>query len=295
MPHPAPACKFTLNGGIIGAMFSHGTKVWLFLIGICLSFLVLGERWGGRTGLLTGFLLAVAVNSLIFFLGESRILSRFGARRLKGRDPWGLRDKVLELSRKLNQAEPSLALIEHPAATAFSVGFSTRRPCLCVTTGLLEKLSPQELEAVLAQQLCHVGRMDNFGFSVTSVLANTIMSLGQFLDSLWPPNFFLGKKQKPFLTLFSPIGWLIIRAVVRSSTYFDNDRQGAELIQSRDRLGEVLWRLEGLAQTQPLDVPPCTSHLFIVNPEGFRQRNFFLRSHPPLSERLKKLTGASTV
>lgn len=275
-------------------MFSTGTKVWLFLVGICVGFLILGEELGGRTGLLIGFFVAVAINALIFFLGETSILARFGARPLKGRDAWGLHTRVENLSKELETRAPSLYLMDSPTATAFSVGVA-RRPSLCVTTGLLDKLTTEEIEAVLAQQLCHLTRMESFGFGVSSVLANTLMGVGQFLDTLWPPNFFLDRKQKPFLTLFSPLGWLIIRAVINRSTYSENDRAAADLLKSRERLGEVLWKLEGLAQTRPLEVPPCTSHLFIVNPEGFRQKNFFLRSHPPLSERLRTLIGTPTV
>lgn len=290
-----PRLAFTGGRRDHSAMFSNGTKVWLFLVGICVGFLILGEELGGRTGLFLGFLVAVTINALIFFMGETSILSRLGARKLKGRDAWGLQDRIEAMARELETPPPQLYLMESPTATAFSVGFSGRRTSLCVTTGLLEKLTPDEVEAVLAQQLCHLTRMESFGFGVSSVLANTLMGVGQFLDTLWPPNFFLDRKQKPFLTLFSPLGWLIIRAVINRSTYSENDRAAADLLKSRERLGEVLWKLEGLAQTRPLEVPPCTSHLFIVNPEGFRQKNFFLRSHPPLADRLRTLIGTPTV
>lgn len=280
---------------MIPGMVSRGTKVWVFLLLVCLSFLAVGERFGGRAGLLTGFLLAVGLNAVIFFFGESRILSRLNARMIRGRDAWGLRPRIDALCEKLNVRPPHLFVMESPSVTAFSVGFAVRRPCLCVSTGLLQKLDERELEAVLAQQLCHVGRLDSFSFGVAGVLANTLLGFAQVLDLLWPPNYFLGRKQTPFLTLASPLGWLILRVVVNRSTYLENDRAAADLLGDRQRLGEVLWKLEGLAQTRPLEVPPCTSHLFVVNPEGFRQKNFFLRSHPPLADRLRSLIGTPTV
>ena len=239
--------------------------------------------------------MAIGLNTLVFFWGESRILSRFGAKPLQGNDPWGLRSLIEKLSIQLGIYPPALYVMEASTATAFSFGFSLKKPCVCVSTALLEKLSPAELEAVMAQQLCHVSRMDSFLFGVTGVLANSLMNLGEFLDSFWPPRFFFEKRQKPFLTLLSPLGWLIIRGVVSRSTYYDNDRAAAHLISSRERLGEVLWRLEGLAQTRPLQVPPCTAHFFIVNPEGNRQKNPFFRTHPPLNERLRTLMGTPSV
>lgn len=276
-------------------MLSNETKVWVFMVSSCLGLLFLGQHFGGRLGLFMGLLLALALNTLVFLWGESKILQRFQARRLEGVDPWGVLLLVEKLSHQMGLSVPALFLVDAKTPTAFSVGFSLRRPCLCLSTGLLEKLNTQELEAVLAQQLCHISRMDSFFFGISSVLANTLMNFGQFLDAIWPPNFFFEKKQKPFLTLLSPLGWAIIRSVINRSTYYENDRAAADLINSRERLGAVLWRLEGLAQAIPMSVPPCTAHFFIVNPEGGRQKNFFLKSHPPLNERLRTLMGTPSI
>lgn len=275
-------------------MFSSRTKVWFFLACLSLGFLFFGEHWGGRAGLLVGFLLAVGFNALIFFRGDPRLLQTLGARPLKGRDPWGLADKVEALCTSLKMPSPDLFLIENATPSLFSVSFSKKSPALCLSTGLLEKLSESELEAGLAQQLCLIREMDHFGFQVTGLLSRALMEIAQFLDGLWPANFFFGKNQKPFTALFSPLGWLILRWHLKSTTHYENDRAAADLIQSRERLGELLWRMEGLSQASPLEVPPGTSHFFIVQPEGGQQKNFFLRGHPPMSLRLRSLIGTPT-
>ena len=281
-------------------MFSNGTKVLLFVIVLSLGILMMGEHWGGRPGLLVGLLFALGLNALVFFFGETRLLRSLGAQPLNGLDPWGLRASVDRFSQELRMNPPALYLMEHPSATIFGLGFAAQRACICVSTGLLAKLSSQELDAALAQQLCCLNRIDRFGFAAMSVVANTLMAMGLFLDRLWPPNVLfnrskLNQRQQPFLTLLSPFGWLVIRLVVRKAMFYDSDAAAAELIHSRQRVGEVLWRLEGLAQTLPLLVPPCTSHFFIVHPEGHRQGNFFLRTHPTLAERLRTLMGTPTV
>lgn len=272
-------------------MFSNSTKVWLFIIFSCLLFLILGYWFGGRFGLFLGLIISVAFNALIFLYGENKLLKLFSARRLKGQDGWGLTAKLANLSTQLEIQPPALYLIESPTATAFSIGFAWRKPCLCLSSGLLEKFSDEEITAVLAHQLCHIQRMDSFSFGVTSVIANSLVGLGEFLDQLWPPNYFLNKKQTPFLTCFSPLGWLIIHGVINDNTYFENDLAAADLVKSRMAIGRMLWRLDGNAQTSPLLVPPCTSHLFIVNPEGFSRQNFFLKNHPHIESRLQKLMG----
>src|SRR3954462_6553700 len=54
-----------------GAMFSNYTKVWIFIVGLCLFFLVAGYKFGGRLGLLLGLAAAIAIHILIFFYGEN--------------------------------------------------------------------------------------------------------------------------------------------------------------------------------------------------------------------------------
>lgn len=276
-------------------MFSLATKVWLFLIALCLTLLIVGFEAAGRAGLLFGFIGAVALVALIFVFGESRLLAGFSARRWRGQDPWGLLSLIDRTSQKIGGPTPQLYLIESDAVTAFSLAFSLQKPLICVSTGLLQKLTPEEVEAVVVHQVCHVHRFESFSFGVVTILANSLMGLGLFFDQFWPVNLFVSRKQSPFLSLFSPIGWALTRSVVRKRTYFETDLEAASVLENRDRLGEVLWRLQGLAETRPLTVPPGTSHLFIVDPQGFTQKNFFLRAHPPLQDRLRELIGAPNV
>lgn len=266
-------------------MINNNTKVWIFILTSSLTLLVAGYQLGERLGLLIGFLLALLLNFFVFFYGESRVLAKLNAQRLRGQDAWGLLDKVAKYSAQLSMPAPAVYIAPHASANAFCVGRSWRRGSLGFTAGLLQKLDEAELEAVVAHQLCHIRRLDTFAFSVSSTLANAIVGLGQFLDNLLP------YKLQFFMPILSPLGWLIIKSVVVEKSFFENDLMASELLESRHRLGEVLWRMEGLAQTQPLEIPPCTSHLFIVNPEGFNQKNLFLKSHPAIEVRLQKLMG----
>ncbi len=267
------------------------TKVWIFILSTSLFLLVLGYNVGDRLGLLFGFLSALLLNALVFIYGENHLLTKMKAKKLSGQDPWGLLDLVKKLSAEIGLLPATIYTTNHHSVSAFCVGHTWKRGSLCFTMGLLETLDAKELEAVVAHQLCHIRRLDTFGFGVSSTLANSIVGIGQFLDSFWPARWIGIKNQKPFLYLFSPLGWLIIKLAVGQKAFFENDLMASQLIEDRTRVGEALWRLEGLAQTRPLYVPPCTSHLFIVNPEGFGQRNMFLKSHPSIERRIKKLLG----
>lgn len=266
-------------------MQSTSTKVWVFILSSSLALLVVGYQLGERLGLMIGFMFAVLLNFMVFFYGESRVLAKLNAKRLKGQDAWGLLDLVGSFSEQLGVPVPSVYLIPDASANAFAVGHSWKKGSLGFTQGLLQTLDQDELEAVVAHQLCHIRRLDTFAFGVSSTLANSVVGLGQFLDS------FLPYRLQFFMPLLSPIGWLIIKLVVGEKSFFENDLMASQLMGDRVRLGEALWRLEGLAQTRPLVIPACTSHLFMVNPEGFKQRNLFLKSHPPIEVRIQKLMG----
>lgn len=266
-------------------MMNNNTKVWIFILSSSLALLIIGYQLGERLGLLIGFLLAVILNFFVFFYGESRVLSKLNAKRLKGQDAWGLITKVEKISAQLGMPAPAVFITPHNSTNAFCVGQTWKKSSLGVTQGLLARLSEAELEAVVAHQLCHIRRLDTFAFGVSSVLANSVVGLGQFLDLALPYRL------QFFMPLFSPLGWFIIKSVVGEKSFFENDLMASEILESRTILGEVLWRMEGLAQTQPLEVPPCTSHLFMVNPESFNQKNLFLKAHPAIEIRLQKLMG----
>lgn len=273
-------------------MTANSTKVWIFILMSSLTLLLLGFELGERWGLFVGFLCAVGLNFFVFFYGESQILRSLRAKQVKGQDPWGLEEILKKYSAHLGVKPPDLYLIPSETETAFCVNHLWRRGSLAITSALAQNFSKEDLEAVLAYSLCSLNRMDTFAVGVTSTLANALIGLGRLLDHFWPPNYFLLKKQKqrPFLKLFSPLSWTLIKIANSHKHYFANDLQAAELIHDRFRVAEVLWRLEGLAQTQPLRPPPCSSHLFIVNPEGYRQKLLF-KSHPSIEVRLQKLMG----
>lgn len=267
-------------------------KVWMFIALLSLAHLFVGYKIAGRLGLFVGFTMAVILNIMIFFFGETQLLARMRARKLSGQDPWGLNDIVKKYAKLVGLAAPSVYLMEHMTATAFSIGRPWKRGSICVSTGLLKDFTPQEVEAILVNQVCHIKRSDTFSFGVTSTIANSFVGLAQFLDHLWPVNWFKGPlHHRPFATLLSPLAWIVIRFAVSDRNYFESDDLAVSLLTDRKALAQALWKLEGLSHTKPLHVPPCTSHLFIVNPEGLRETNWFFLTHPKMENRIRRLLG----
>lgn len=280
-----------MQRGKIRLMKSNPTKVWLFILLTSITFIVIGHQFAGRMGLFLGLVFSLTMNFFLFFYGENRLLEQLGAQRWKGQDPWGLSQILTDVCRQLSIKRPMLCVFENNTVTAFSLSLPWGRSSVAFSTGLLKKLSPEEVQTILIHQISHIQRLDSFLFGVSSLLANSIVGIGDFLDRFWIPNFFFQKKQAFFRSILSPIGWIIIKSVIRNKTYYENDLVAADLIKDRRRLAEVLWRLESLTENNPQLVPACTSHLFIVNPEGLLRKNIFLKSHPPTADRIKRLIG----
>lgn len=267
------------------------TKVWLFIVLLSLAQLFLGYKLADRLGLFLGFLSAVGLNIVVFFFGESQLLKKLKASRWQGQDPWGLNERLKRIAHRAGTKAPHLYVFENETPAAFAVGHTWRSGSICLSSGLLKTFTEAELEATLAHQLCHIQRLDTFAFGVSSTLANSFIGIAQYLDQIWPFKFQNSFTRRPFLNLLSPISWFIIRLSVGHKNYFENDELAATLLPDRKALAQALWKLDSYSETGPMTIPPCTSHLFIVNPEGKKEKNWFLITHPKVELRIKKLIG----
>jgi len=271
---------------------SNNTKVWVFLVSTCILMLIASYELAGRIGLFIGLLLIMVTHFIIFFYGENRLLETFKAQHWKGQDPWGLLQLIHEFSDHLKMSPPEVYVYESKSANAFFLGTPWKDSCLAVSTGLLQSLTHQELRAIIALQLCRLQKSDHFLFVISGLMANTLVGFGELLDRLIFRKFIKKTKRFFFRDLFAPLAWVFIKIPIRSSLYFENDTKTNEIFNLREDLASALWKIEHMSLSRPQKVPSCTSHLFIVNPEGPLQKNFFLKSHPPTTERIKRLIGS---
>ena len=272
-------------------MIASRSKVILFLIFLSLFFLIAGQQIWGRPGLLIGLLLAVLLNSTLFFLGENQMLRKMKARPLKGNDPWGLNERVQDMARRLKTPPPQIYLMESQSPTAFSFGLDQSKPCLCVSSDLLQRLNSKEVDVVLAHQLCQLSRHDSFAFAVFSILAHSLVSLTELMDSFLPTQLFTKKPHRFFQYLASPLAWLLLKFAVQRRMFYETDARAGAFLKDRNLLGDVLWQLDTLSRTRPLLIPAFSSHMFIVNPAGEQKRRFRGIFHPSVKRRLTALIG----
>lgn len=261
------------------------TKVWLFLAVTMLAQFIIGYLLGGRMGLFIALMLNIALVLLIFFRSDSPILDFLHARSIEGQDAWGLLPFLQKHSTQLSMTPPDLYVFSHPTPSVLSVGRAWNNSAIGISTGLIKRLSHAEIEALMVHQICHLHRLNTFGYTVSQVLAHALMGAAQTLDELIP------RQHKPFSRLLAPLAHLILKPSVRDKVFFENDDMAISILNDRRVLAEAMWKLDSMARAEPLTILPCSSHFFMVNPSGHQQKNRFLLTHPKIDIRIKRLIG----
>ena len=248
--------------------------------------LFLGHFLLDRLGLFLGLCGAIALLLAVLFKNENRILGDLKARIIKGNDPWNIIITVKKYVKILDLPDPQIYIIDNNTPLAFTIGHPWKKSIICISTGLHKRLTPSEFEAVIAHQVCRTQQVDNFGFMVSHVLAYAIVSVADFFDTI--PTI---RNFQPFIKIMSPLAWGILKFSVKDKVFYENDDLTISIIHDRRTLAEALWKLDHIANCEPIPIAPCSSHFFFVNPEGKNKKNWFLLTHPKIENRIKRLVG----
>jgi heat shock protein HtpX len=162
-----------------------------------------------------------------------------------------------------------------------------------MTQGILQLLNDEELEGVLAHELGHVRNRDILISSIAATLAGAITYLSRF------GMFFGGRDDDnrgggmgALLMLFlAPLAAMLIQLAVSRSREYEADATGAHLTGNPYALASALTKLDAYSRRLPMAGTPSTAHLFIVKPVlGMNLGNLF-STHPPIADRIERLTG----
>ena len=227
--------------------------------------------------------LAVALG-LHYRNAASSLLATTGAQLVEpGTEP-ALETMVQRLAALADVPVPQLALADTEAANAFALGFSQRKAVVVVTTGLRERLTGPELEAVVAHEIAHIANRDAAVLTAVAgprILGQVLVGeAGERLGLVWLLIWPLG------IPLYA-IGTLLTLPVSRYRE-FVADRGSALLTGAPERLMSALAKLSGQASEIPHDDLRAANAFCIVSTEAVRFSLF--ADHPPLEQRLAALS-----
>jgi heat shock protein HtpX len=286
-------------------------KTWLimflfsvFVVGVIYVF---ARAWGynstgalGLTGIALIFTGILNIGS--FYFSDKIVLSISGAKPVSVQSNRQLYHMVENLGIAAGLPTPKIYIIEDSAPNAFATGRDPKHAAIAFTTGILDKLNRQELEAVTAHELSHVGNRDTLVMTVVSVLVGTVALIADwYMHSLWFGGHDRDSDNKGnaiFMILgivaaiLAPLIATLIQMAVSRRREFLADASGAILTRNPDALASALLKISG--DKEPLEVANRgTAHLYITNPlKGQDALNSFAKlfsTHPPVQERVKAL------
>jgi len=256
-------------------------------------FLVVGFLIGGGPGMVIAFLFAAGTNLFAYWNSDKMLLSMYGARQVDEASAPDIVHLVRQLSQNAGLPMPKVYVIENEQPNAFATGRDPEHAAVCVTSGLLQRVSHEELAGVLAHELGHVKHRDTLTMTITATIAGAVSMLANFA-------FFLGgdRRNNPLglvgmllVMLLAPIAAVLVQMAVSRSREFEADKAGAEISGRPLWLASALEHIDSAARridNVEAEQNPATAHMFIVNPLHGGLSGLFA-SHPSTEERIARL------
>ena len=274
---------------------------------------------------------ALAWFAIAYFVHQSLIASATGARGVARTEAPRLYNVLENLCISRGLPMPALQIIDTPALNAYASGLREGRYVVAVTRGLLDTLSDDELEAVLAHELTHIRNRDTQLMVIAVIFAGIFAFFGDMAIRGWDFPYGWAPRSKsegpwgssPTSTYGSSdsssdrgdkrssggggaliailiavaiilITWgisTLIRLALSRSREYLADAGSAELTKNPDALIRALRKIESNAA---FDVPSRMEAFFIENPVAERVSGLF-STHPSVDDRvavLRRFAGA---
>ena len=268
---------------------------------LSMMLLIIGGAIGGLAGIIIALILALVMNFGAYWFSDKIALSMTKSHPITEHDDPELYNIVREQARLARLPMPKVYVIDTESPNAFATGRSPRNAAVAVTAGIRRILNREELSAVLAHEMAHVGNRDTLIMAVVATIAGAISMLAFMaqIAAIFAP--FGGSSDDDdrggniigliIIAIVMPIAAALVRAAVSRTREFQADATGAHNCGNPLALASALQKLEHGTEARPMKVAEGASHLFIVNPlKGANLANLF-STHPPTAERVRRLTS----
>jgi heat shock protein HtpX len=268
-------------------------KTYALMTGLTLLFIWFGGMIGGQSGMVIAFLIAAGMNFYAYYYSDQQVLSHYDAHPVDRNHATGLYEIVEKLTQRAGLPMPALYIIPEQQPNAFATGRDYDHAAVAVTEGLLNLMTPEEVEAVIAHELSHIKHYDMLIGTVAATMAGAIAMLAQFGMFFGGgdrdrPNLFVSLA----LMFIMPLVATIIQMSVSRNREFMADEGAARMTGHPEWLQSALQKLDSYARQMTMpEADPQTAHMFIINPftgKDFSMRELF-STHPSTEARVERL------
>jgi heat shock protein HtpX len=270
--------------------------VTMFLLGLVYVALVVALLYAGAGGV-TVAIIAGGLAALNLFASDKLALAAMGARVVSPQEAPQLHAMVERLCVQADLPKPKVAVANTRMPNAFALGRSPKSATVCATTGIMELLSPAELEGVMAHELTHVANRDVAVMTLAGFFATIAAYIVQF-------GFFFGggamggddDDNPSFMVLLLVsivvyvVSFLLMQALSRYRE-FAADR-GAAIITGRpSALASALQKISsGMHRIPQKDLRAAGElQAFFIFPAAKGSVSGLFATHPPMEKRIAAL------
>ena len=252
-------CPQPNASGIIYSVDMGNTfKTALLLTALTLFLLFMGQIFGGQRGMEIALVLAVVMNFVSYFFSDKIALAMYRAQPVTREQLPRAYQVVERLTQKIGIPMPKMYVIPTDSPNAFATGRNPHHASVAVTEGILNLLTDEELEGVLAHELGHVKNRDILISSIAATLAGAITMLARM--GYWASLFggMGGRDDRDrgggggfvalLMLILAPIAATLIQLAVSRSREYQADATGAQLTGNPYALASTLKKLDACSK-----------------------------------------------
>ncbi|TML08063.1 MAG: zinc metalloprotease HtpX [Actinobacteria bacterium] len=271
----------------------------IFLLGL-VYVVFAGVIFAAGGGAVAIALFAAVLFSVQYFASDKIALRAMGAREVSPAEAPELHAMIERLCIQADIPKPRIAVAQTDMPNAFAMGRSQKHATVCATTGILNLLSPAELEGVLAHEITHIVNRDVAIMTLASFfasIASTIVQFGFFFGGGFSnsdndddnPSFMVVLLVSVAVYIVS---FLLMQALSRYRE-FAADRGAAVITGRPSALSSALLKLSSAMERTPAQDLRAAGELnaFFIVPASVKNSVFNLfATHPPMEKRIEALS-----
>ena len=282
----------------------NALKTTILLSVLTVLLVLAGEYLGGSNGAIIAFVIAAATNFFSYFFSDKIALAMYSAKPVTREELPRAYEVVERLTGRAGIPMPKIYVIPTDSPNAFATGRNPQHASVAVTHGILQLLTDEELEGVLAHELGHVRNRDILTSSIAATLAGAITIVARMAFWAGALGGFGGDRRDReggglgglVMLIMAPFAAMLIQLWVSRTREYEADASGAHLTGNPYALASALEKISMASKQVPLIASPSSAHLFIIQPllAGDILSSLF-STHPPIKKRIERLIGRPSV
>ena len=288
---------------------SNKRKTWVLLIvfflllaivGYAVGFLFMNSGiWGVTVAMIIGLIYALTM----IFQSTEIVMSMNGAREVDRNEEPVLYHVVEDMAMVAQIPMPRVYVIDDAGLNAFATGSNPQNAAVAATSGLLEIMNREELEAVIGHEVSHIRNLDIRISTIAVALASAITLLSSMAGRMmwWGGASRRRNSDRDsgglevillvislLAIVLAPLAATLVQLAISRQREFLADASSVELTRNPQGMINALLKLEN-SQPMTHHVDDASSALYINDPQkpGFLKKLFY--THPPISERIERL------